>query len=149
MGTPHRGASAAIAGGIQARFYQVFRLNSFPDIVDATTYDSDELCDMHQRFEAISQDMRTINFYETIESSKLGGLFHDYVSITRLHNDSRIDVLCQVVKEASATFHRPNVQNLGLHTEHTGLNKFWKRDSNYKGVSGKLIDLMEAAAQGT
>ncbi|KAM5527058.1 Kinesin light chain 5 [Fusarium oxysporum f. sp. phaseoli] len=127
LGTPHRGSASASLGVKAAKLFRAFGLKASPSIVEAITYDSVELQDMHRQFNAISDHVRIINFYEKRETQEFWGLWSDIV-----------------VKEQSATLDRPNAGNIGLHTDHSGLNKFAERDSNYKKIRNKLIELMEA-----
>ncbi|EXK77979.1 hypothetical protein FOQG_17325 [Fusarium oxysporum f. sp. raphani 54005] len=127
LGTPHRGSASASLGVKAAKLFRAFGLKASPSIVEAITYDSAELQDMHRQFNAISDHVRIINFYEKRETQEYWGLWSDIV-----------------VKEQSATLDRANAENIGLHTDHSGLNKFAERDSNYKKIRNKLIELMEA-----
>ncbi|KAH7111469.1 P-loop containing nucleoside triphosphate hydrolase protein [Dactylonectria estremocensis] len=127
LGTPHRGSASASLGVKAAKLFWAFGLKAAPSIVEAVTYDSIELQDMHRQFEAISDHMRIVNFYEKRETQEFWGLWSDLV-----------------VKEQSATLDRPNAESIGLDTDHSGLNKFAERDSNYKKIRNRLIELMEA-----
>ncbi|RYP01145.1 hypothetical protein DL765_010878 [Monosporascus sp. GIB2] len=127
LGTPHRGSADASIGVRWARFFNCFGLNALPSILEAITYDSVELQDMHRQFEAISGHLRIISFYEKRETVKFWGLWSSIV-----------------VTEQAATLDRPNSETIGLHTDHLGLNKFGERDSNYKRIRGKLIERIKA-----
>jgi hypothetical protein len=50
----------------------------------------------------------------------------------------------QAVKKQSVTLDRPNAETIGLYTDHSGLNKFGERDSNYEMIRNKLIELVKA-----
>ncbi|KAI0376669.1 hypothetical protein F5Y04DRAFT_285613 [Hypomontagnella monticulosa] len=130
LGTPHRGSEAAKYAAKLARGFQFFGLDPNFDIVNAIGYDSPELRDMHRRFEAVSQDLLGVNFYEILKLRQLYGVYYDYA-----------------VNEASATLDRPTWRNLPLYTDHVGLNKYWRKDSNYKRVSGQLISLIDAVVK--
>ncbi|KAH6653678.1 hypothetical protein BKA67DRAFT_660234 [Truncatella angustata] len=132
LGTPHRGSASASLAVKAAQIVRAFGLKASPSIVEAITYDSVELQDMHRQFEAISDHVRIVNFYEKQETQGFWGLWSGLV-----------------VKEQSATLDRPNAETIGLHTDHSGLNKFAKRDSNYKKIRNKLVELMEAIIMGT
>jgi len=49
----------------------------------------------------------------------------------------------QVVRQRSATFDSPGVQNIGLPVDHSGLNKFKSRSTEYKLVLNALVALIE------
>ncbi|KAB8269937.1 hypothetical protein BDV30DRAFT_241947 [Aspergillus minisclerotigenes] len=129
LGTPHRGSASALQGARVAQVLRLFGLGTFPEIVEAVRYDSVELQDMHRRFEATSDHLKIVNFFEKRETARAScwgfcsGL---------------------VVKEQSATMDRPNAELIGLNTDHSGLNKFGERNSNYKKLRNKLIELAEA-----
>ncbi|KAI0898019.1 hypothetical protein F4806DRAFT_460892 [Annulohypoxylon nitens] len=130
MGTPHRGSDESKFGLIIARMLGFFRLQSNSDILRPMEYDSPELGEMHQRFEAISQNVMGANFYEARKFRSFLGLRWTYV-----------------VKPASAKMDRPKWENIPLLTDHTGLNKFWRKDFTYKRVCDKLISLIEIILQ--
>ncbi|KAE8138364.1 hypothetical protein BDV38DRAFT_282040 [Aspergillus pseudotamarii] len=129
LGTPHRGSASALQGARVAHLFRLFGLGTSPEIMEAIRYDSVELQDMHRRFEAISNHLKIVNFFEKRETARAScwgfcsGL---------------------VVKEQSATMDRPSAEIIGLNTDHWGLNKFGERNSNYKRLRNKLIELMEA-----
>ncbi|KAE8366385.1 hypothetical protein BDV27DRAFT_155999 [Aspergillus caelatus] len=129
LGTPHRGSASALQGARVAHVFRLFGIGTFPEIVEAVRYDSVELQDMHRRFEAISNHLRIVNFFEKRETA--GASCWGFCS----------DLM---VKEQSATMDRPNAEIIGLNTDHWGLNKFGERNSNYKRLRNKLIELMEA-----
>lgn len=81
MGTPHRGSDESKFGVIIARVLKYLGFHSNADILFAAKYDSPELRDMHRRFEAISQHVMVVNFYETLKLSNLWGLYRTYVRI--------------------------------------------------------------------
>jgi len=57
--------------------------------------------------------------------------------------------LClQLVNEQSATAGPSSANNIGLDADHEGLNKFNKRDSNYRMIQGKLVELLETTVAG-
>ncbi|KAJ2992303.1 hypothetical protein NUW58_g2211 [Xylaria curta] len=106
LGTPHRGSPSAWLGTKVARLFRLCGLNANPDIVEALMYDSPDLQDMHRRFEAKSDHLRLVNFYEMRNTTRLYGIFDGIL-----------------VNEQSATLDRPDSETIGLHTSHTGLNK--------------------------
>ena len=152
MGTPHRGSIGADRGAIAAQVLRFFALRSVPNILMAIRYDSHELRDMHRQFEAvISPNLILVNFFETEKFPQFLGYWNEYVSLASNADMQSANILmnfCQGVTEASATLDGPKLENLALHTHHTGLNKYWRRDSEYKRVSGKLVSLMETIFQG-
>jgi hypothetical protein len=79
LGTPHRGSASASLGVKAAKLFRAFGLKASPSIVEAITYDSVELQDMHRHFEAISGDVRIVNVYEKRETQALWGLWSDIV----------------------------------------------------------------------
>lgn len=80
MGTPHRGSDESKFGLVIARTLGFFRLQSNPDILRSMEHDSPELGEMHQRFEAISQNVMGANFYEARKFRSFLGLRWTYVS---------------------------------------------------------------------
>ncbi|XDG01967.1 hypothetical protein ABKA04_001582 [Annulohypoxylon sp. FPYF3050] len=102
MGTPHRGSDESKFGLFIARILGFFRLQSNPDILRPMEYDSPELGEMHQRFEAISQSVMGADFYEARKFRSFLGLRWTYV-----------------VKPASAKMDRPKWENIPLLTDHT------------------------------
>ncbi|KAI1447159.1 hypothetical protein F5Y02DRAFT_379924 [Annulohypoxylon stygium] len=130
MGTPHRGSDESKFGLVIARTLGFFRLQSNPDILRSMEHDSPELGEMHQRFEAISQNVMGANFYEARKFRSFLGLRWTYV-----------------IKPASAKIDRPKWENIPLLTDHIGLNKFWRKDFTYKRVCDKLISLIEIIVQ--
>ncbi|KAH7190668.1 hypothetical protein BKA60DRAFT_613127 [Fusarium oxysporum] len=127
LGTPHVGSASTSRSVKAAQVFHAFGLAALPSIVEAITHDSVELQDLHRQFEAISGHVRIVNFHEKRETLGFWGLWSDVA-----------------VKEQSATLNRPNAETIGLYTDHSGLNKFAERDSNYKMIRNKLIELMEA-----
>ena len=79
LGTPHRGSASAWIGVGVAKFFRFSGLKAYPDIVEAVKYDSVELQDMHRHFEAISDHLRIINFYEKHKLPQFLGLWESIV----------------------------------------------------------------------
>ncbi|OTB05501.1 hypothetical protein M426DRAFT_21816 [Hypoxylon sp. CI-4A] len=133
LGTPHRGSNSASLGLRVAQLFRAFGLNANPSILKALLYDSVGLQDIHQQFEYISENLRIINFYEKRKTvGAYWGFWSDFV-----------------VSEQSATLGGPNTETIGLHTDHSGMNKFAERDSNYKRIVRKLIELTGEILEGS
>ncbi|RKK06379.1 hypothetical protein BFJ68_g17629 [Fusarium oxysporum] len=127
LGTPHVGSASISLSVKAAQFFHAFGLAPLPSIVEAITHDSVELQDLHRQFEAISGHVRIVNFHEERETLGFWGLWSDFA-----------------VKKQSVTLDRPNAETIGLYTDHSGLNKFGERDSNYEMIRNKLIELVKA-----
>ncbi|RKL06515.1 hypothetical protein BFJ70_g16994 [Fusarium oxysporum] len=127
LGTPHVGSASISLSVKAAQFFHAFGLAPLPSIVEAITHDSVELQDLHRQFEAISGHVRIVNFHEERETLGFWGLWSDFA-----------------VKKQSVTLDRPIAETIGLYTDHSGLNKFGERDSNYEMIRNKLIELVKA-----
>ncbi|OQV07540.1 Tetratricopeptide repeat-containing protein [Cladophialophora immunda] len=127
LGTPHMGCHAARLRWI-LKALEPHGANA--KLLDEITPENDVLVDLHKRFQDIFHDrMDVVNFYEQRPAIFRWGRYW------WRHMTVRYD---------SATYvGNPNrVINRGLNGNHSQLNKFPKRNSDYKAVLAELVRLL-------
>ncbi|KAF8454692.1 hypothetical protein BDZ91DRAFT_786504 [Kalaharituber pfeilii] len=128
LGVPHLGSNKLLTflGWLQATFCKLF--GSRIDLLNLANR-SPELDKLHHQFLSSYKDIDCICFYESIPEYILG------IS------------LGPTVDERSATI-SGNLHNIGLATDHRGLNKFQSReDQNYLKVLKRLKGLVDGAPE--
>ncbi|PMD17725.1 hypothetical protein NA56DRAFT_605582, partial [Hyaloscypha hepaticicola] len=128
LGAPHRGSDVTPWG---LRIARVLRLiGSNPSILEGLQYDALPLRNLHTEFMgAYGTSLKLINFFEERPTRFLDFGFMKWEEF--------------VVRQPSATFDSPGVQNIGLPVDHSGLNKFKSRSIEYKLVLNALVSLIE------
>ncbi|RFN43622.1 protein serac1 [Fusarium flagelliforme] len=125
LGTPHRGSSFGTWGWLAAYAFWLLKPNL--DILGSLEYDSTSLLDLHRAFTGTTRDTwRIYNFFEQRPTQ----IFRLWLI--------QWQQLC--VREPSATYDGPNIRNIGVPVDHSGLNKFGSRSDSYQAILSKLIE---------
>ncbi|KAM0362811.1 hypothetical protein ACHAPK_011498 [Fusarium culmorum] len=131
LGTPHRGSSFSAWGWLAAHALWLLKPNL--DILGSLEYDSTSLLDLHRAFTGTTRDTwRVYNFFEQRPTQ----IFRLWLI--------QWQQLC--VREPSATYDGPNIRNIGVPVDHSGLNKFGSRSDSYQAILSKLIEATASLA---
>ncbi|KAL5000887.1 hypothetical protein BDV10DRAFT_199813 [Aspergillus recurvatus] len=130
LGTPHRGSNFSRWGKTVAGLLSPLSSNS--SILGELTYDSLSLQDLHDNFTKAVKNVQSItNFYEQRKSRILKVWWFQW------------EEFC--VQQQSATFPdlSTKLDNIGLGTDHYGLNKFESRNGNYNLILKELQKIIK------
>jgi len=123
-------------------------------ILNEIEYDSLNLLDLHEQFVVnMEEGLRVYNFFEKRETClvQMGSLkWTKFVSVKFVDMpDWRSHCNLQCVKEQSVKYSGPSgrVQNIGLAVDHSGLNKFGSRTTEYGSIRDKILTLLPPEPQ--
>ncbi|TKX20812.1 tetratricopeptide repeat-containing protein 12 [Elsinoe australis] len=128
LGTPHQGSRFSNVGSLVARSLSGIGANAA--LLETVRYDSLPLLDLHREFlDTLGDGVKIFNFYERrqVELLRAGPWTWRQWCVT----------------EQSATFAFPSTKNIGLSTDHYGLNKFAERNVDYTRVKLALEDVIK------
>ncbi|KAL2126774.1 hypothetical protein VTI74DRAFT_270 [Chaetomium olivicolor] len=127
LGTPHQGASASRYGRLIS--YILAPLGSDVDIMRVLEPGSEDLYDLQTDFHNHFKDTTRKYFFEKEKT------YHQLWGFITWLDEF-------VVTKLSATWGADGLDVVGLDTDHRGMNKFSRRDNNYRLVSREILAML-------